>query len=269
MKKISIILPLLLLLIGCSTYQKAYQSDSIEMKTQVAEEMFTQGKYKKATNLYHQIYSKELWKPELKSLYFNYAVALDSLEKYELLVPLLSSYNMAYPNGPFIETTTFMLAKGRYELTDEYTKDQEQTYRAIKDFNVYLENFPTGEHREQAEAYKAKLNEKIEKKAFEAAKLYNTIGEYTRDYNAAIVSLNNFMLEYPGSPFKEDALYYRFDSAYKLAINSVYSKMEERLETAITYYNQLMAFNENTEYKKQADKMVERLNKELKQFDKE
>jgi outer membrane protein assembly factor BamD len=42
---------------------------------------------------------------------------------------------------------------------------------------------------------------------------YNTIS----DFKSALVALDNFIV-YPGTPFKEDALFYKFDSAYQLAI---------------------------------------------------
>jgi outer membrane protein assembly factor BamD len=46
-----------------------------------------------------------------------------------------------------------------------------------------------------------------------------------------LVALDNFIADYPGTPYK-DALYYKFDSAYQLGINSVPAKMEERLNVA-------------------------------------
>jgi outer membrane protein assembly factor BamD len=49
---------------------------------------------------------------------------------------------------------------------------------------------------------------------------YNTIS----DFKSALVALDNFIADYPGTPYKEDALYYKFDSAYQLGINSVPAK---------------------------------------------
>jgi len=38
------------------------------------------------------------------------------------------------------------------------------------------------------------------------------------------------------------------------------------LQNAVSAYNALIAFNPDTKYKKQADQMLERVNKELQQF---
>jgi len=80
--------------------------------------------------------------------------------------------------------------------------------------------------------------------------------------------LDNFIINYPGTPYKEQALYYKLDSSYKLAINSIPSKVEERLNVAKVAYNSLMKFNANSEYKKQADEMLARIDNDLKQFSK-
>jgi outer membrane protein assembly factor BamD len=48
-------------------------------------------------------------------------------------------------------------------------------------------------------------------------------------------------------PYK-DALYYKFDSAYQLGINSVPAKMEERLNVAKAAIN-LVKFNAETKYR--------------------
>ena len=51
------------------------------------------------------------------------------------------------------------------------------------------------------------LREKLEKKSYEVAKQYNTI----ENHKAAIVALDNFVINFPGTPFKEKALYYKLE----------------------------------------------------------
>ena len=80
--------------------------------------------------------------------------------------------------------------------------------------------------------------------------------------------MDNFVINFPGTPFKEKALYYKLDSSYKIAINSVPSKMQERLENAKNAYNNLVKLNANTEFKSKADEMLARIENDLKQFSK-
>jgi outer membrane protein assembly factor BamD len=108
------------------------------------------------------------------------------------------------------------------------------------------------------------LTEKIEKKVYENAKGYHTIS----DYKSAIVAFDLFLADYPGTIFKEDALFYKYDSAYQLAINSVPAKMEERLNVAKTAYSNLMKFKADSKYKNKADEMLVRIEKDLQNFTK-
>jgi outer membrane protein assembly factor BamD len=55
---------------------------------------------------------------------------------------------------------------------------------------------------------------KNREKVFENAKGYNTISDFK-----SVVALDNFIADYPGTPYKEDALFYKFDS--NLRLNSV------------------------------------------------
>jgi outer membrane protein assembly factor BamD len=62
-------------------------------------------------------------------------------------------------------------------------------------------------------------------------------------------------------------LYYKFDSAYQLGINSVPAKMK-RLNVAKTAYLNLVKFNAETKYKEKADEMLARVEQDLQNFTK-
>lgn len=268
MKKYALVIGFAWFLVGCSTYQKAIKSDDVEHQLTVANQLYEEEEFSKAANLYELIEKKEGWKQEREEMFVNYANALNHRKKYELVAPVTNKFNLLFPNSAYKEQILFLNATSLYNQSEDYSTDQHITHEAIAKFNEFTRSFPNSSQYMEAQKMKYTLNTKLERKAFENAKLYNTIGEYTRDYNAAIVALDIFLEDYPSGEFKEDALYYKFDAAYKLAMNSVPGKMEERLNQAVNYYKQLMASNENTEYKDQADKQLERIERELRQFTK-
>ena len=110
------------------------------------------------------------------------------------------------------------------------------------------------------------LTDKLEKKAFEIAKQYNTTAEYYRDFDAPLKTLDLFLADYPGTKYKEDALYYKFDKLFRHAINSIESKKQERLNNAKVAYNALLKFKSDTKFKEQADKQLAQLEQELTQY---
>ena len=55
-------------------------------------------------------------------------------------------------------------------------------------------------------------------------------------------------MDFPGSDLREEAMYYRFDSAYKLAIKSVVWRQKERIQNAVTYYNSFKSNYKESEF---------------------
>lgn len=153
-------------------------------------------------------------------------------------------------------------------MSPVYSLDQTITYETIEKLQKFIDQYPNSDFVADANIIMKELNEKLEQKAFENAKQLNTIGASIRNYNTAIVALDNFIYDYPGTKYKEDALYYKYDSAYKLAMNSVQYKKEERLKDAKVMYETLIRFNAETKYKDSADTMLAVIDTELNKFSK-
>ena len=66
-------------------------------------------------------------------------------------------------------------------------------------------------------------------------------------YKNSITSFENFISDHPGSIFREDAYFGRFQAQYELALQSVPKKVEDRLQIAIEYYNDFMKYFEQSE----------------------
>lgn len=266
MKQISYIVLTALVFASCSPLQKALKADDTAYKNEVADQLYEKGKYKQAIRLYEQIEAKDGWMPNYQAMYYRYSKAYYNARKWEAAKPMFQKFNFTYLTSPNREETMYLEAMSAYEMSEVFSLDQHVTYEGIQKFENFLTLYPESQYKDDANAKMRELQEKIERKAYESARLYNKIGEYTRDYNAAIVALDNFLLDYPGTVYKTDALFYKFDSAYKLAINSVYSKMEDRLKNAISLHDDLISYDPDTKYKEEADRMLERLKKELQQF---
>ena len=118
-----------------------------------------------------------------------------------------------------------MEGKSYFMLSPAYSLDQDDTNTAIEKLQVFVNRYPNSEYVSEAIELIEQLQNKIEKKDFEVSKQYYTI----RDYNSAIKSLDNFMADNPGTIFREEALYYRWLSTYEIAINSIESKILERV----------------------------------------
>jgi outer membrane protein assembly factor BamD len=260
------------LISSCSQYQKALKSEDTKLKYEVAEKLYDKGKYTKAIRLFEQLTPTYRGKPQAEKMFYMYAQALYKTKQYYLAGYQFESFAAGYPRSEKMEEASFLGAKSYYYLSPVYSLDQTDTYKAIDKLQAFINDYPNSAYMPEANQVVKELTEKLEKKAFEIAKQYNTIGEYMSasggSYTTAIIALDNFLIEYPGTIYKEDALFLKFDSSYKLAVNSVLSKMEDRLNTAKGHYNALIKFRPDTKYKKEADNMLLTIEKELTRFSK-
>lgn len=264
MKKIIALLSLIVLLVSCSPYQKALKSEDLGFKYEVATSMYEKGKWDKAIRLFEQIAPSYQGKPQAEKLFYMYSKSFFNGKQYYSAGYQFDKFVSSYPRSEKAEEAAFLSAKSYSMLSPRYSLDQVDTYKAIDKFQAFINNYPNSEYMRESNAIAKELREKLEKKSFEVAKGYNTI----MDYKAALVALDNFILDYPGTPYKEEALYYKLDSAYYLAVNSIPSKMEERLISAKTAYNALLKFKADTKFKEKADDMLVRIETDLKQFSK-
>lgn len=263
-KKIVSLFLLVVLFGSCSEYQKALKTEDVAVKFEMTTKLYDAGKYNDAIRLIEQIAPAYKGKPQAEKLFYMFSQSYYKTRQYYLAAYEFESFVSGYPKSEKVEEAAYLGAKCFSMLSPVYSLDQTDTFKAIDKLQGFIDSYPNSTYLPEANKTLKELNEKIEKKVYENAKGYNTI----MDYTSAIVALDNFVADYPGTPFKEDALYYKLDSAYQLAINSVPSKMEERLNVAKTSYLHLTKFKSDTKYKKNTDLMLVRIETDLQKFTK-
>lgn len=270
MKKGLLLLGAVLMLASCSEYQKVLKSAEPGEKYALAEKLYNEGKeegskskFRKALRLFEQIVPQYRGKPQGEKVTFLFADTYYELGDDYLAGYQFERFTQAYPNSERIEEAAFKSAKSYYELSPRSSLDQTETFKAIAELQKYIDRYPNGQYIEEANNLATELRVKLEKKAYDIAKQYH----HTSDYKAAIVAFGNFLSEHPGSPYREAAFYYRFDSAYQLAINSYQNLMEERLKAAKGYYDNYMRYYpEGSEYYNQLQTSFMDLDSRLQNF---
>ena len=133
----------------------------------------------------------------------------------------LERFTKAYPRSEKLEEMAFKAAKSSYYLSPRSSLDQEDTNKAILKLQNFMNTYPKSEYLKEASDLALEMNSKLEDKAYNIAKGYHhrisSGTQYRDDYNAAITAFDNFLNDYPGTKYKEKALYYKYDTAYLLA----------------------------------------------------
>lgn len=244
---------------SCSYYQKLLNGDDTSAKYKQAELYYNNGEYRKANRLFEQIISKYRGKPQAQRIIFFFADSYFQTKSYYLAAYQYENFVKSYPKSERIQEALFKAAKSYYFQSPKYSLDQEDTYTATEKLQVFLNLYPNSEYASEANQMIAELQEKLEKKNFEIAKQYYTI----RDYKAAIKANDNFISSFPGTKFREEALYTKFIAAYKIAINSIDSKKTDRLEELIQQYNTIIRYYPETLFLVDLDKKMKKVNSDL------
>lgn len=237
-------------LISCGEYQKVLKEKEISPKYEMAKQLYDKGVetsknkyYRKAIRLFEQILPQYKGKPSGETVSYMNANAHYLVGDYFLSGYLFERFSKSYPNSEKVEEAFFKSARSYYEVSPIYSKDQEDTRTAISKLQFYINTYPDGEYFEKSNDMIQELSLKIERKFYEIAKQYH----HTERYKAAIQSFDNFNLRFPGSKFREQAFFYKFESAYILAINSISSLVPERLEEARLYYEDYIKYYGDSE----------------------
>ena len=226
MYRIFIIVFLSSILLSCNEYQKLLNStDNDTDKYNAAEKYYNDGEFRRANALIEQLIPSYRGKPQGERLVFFFADSYFQIKLYYSAAIQFENFIKSYPNSQRIQEAYFMEAKSYYMLSPLYTLDQDDTYTGIDKLQVFINRFPNSEYVSEALELMNDLQNKLEKKDFEISKQYYTI----RDYTSAIKALDNFVADNPGTIFREEALYYKWLSQFEIAINSIESRIVDRV----------------------------------------
>jgi len=87
-------------------------------------------------------------------------------------------------------------------------------------------------------------------KSYYNSKLYYELG----DYKAAIIALKNAIKDFPDTKFREEILFYIFESSFLYAKNSIIKKKKERYIKALDEYYVFIDEFDSSKFLKKAEK---------------
>jgi len=271
MKNLFYILITFTVLSSCNEYQKALKSEDIATKFKMGEEYYKEGKFAKANKLFSLIVPDYRGKPQAEKLMYLYSNSFFKMKDYYVAGYQFERFASSYPKSEKLEEASFLSAKSYYMLSPVYSKDQKETKDAIEKLQTFINLFPNSQYIGEANKLVKELDFKLEKKAFEIAKQYNRIS----DYPASVKSFNNFAFDFPGSSLREEALFLKLDSAYKLAVNSkevrrtsngIVPLKFNRLNEAKEYYEAFKNTYANSPHIEEVKEMGVILEEEIKKY---
>ena len=124
-----------------------------------------------------------------------------------------------------------------YNCTPEPRLDQSQTVNAIAALQVYIDLYPDGNQKKDAQQRLFELQDKLVQKELYSAQLYYDLGQYFgnctyggNNYEACIITAQNALKDYPYSSLREKFSVLVMKSKFELAQQSVEEKKLERFQ---------------------------------------
>lgn len=242
---------LALSLASCADYNQVVKTQDYEYKYEAAKQYYAEGQYNRAATLLQDILS--VLKGTDQGEESLYLTALCNMEAhaYQAAATLFEKYYKTYPRGKYAEEARYNCGYSLYQLTPEPKLDQTDTFKAVTEFQNFIENYPNSRLRAQAQDLIFKLQDKLVEKEYLSAKLYYDLGTYigngtNGNYGACIVTAENAIKDYPYTSRREDFAMLILRAKFQLAQFSVESKKEERYHNAIDeYYGFLTEYPES------------------------
>jgi len=241
---------LLLGAVGCKSQYNALQnSTDVNVKYNGAMKYFNAGKYKKAADLFESLVVYVSGLPMEDTVQYYWGLSNYKYKDFVTAEGNFSRFLSTFPQSPFADKARFYRLDCLFRQTDRYELDQTPTYKCTAEIKQYLTEYPNSEYRGDCMAMLKEMANRLDKKAFENAKLYYRM----EDYLASRVAFKNILKDNSDNIYREDILFYIAMSSFKYAQLSVPAKQKERYLTFIDDYLNFVGEVSQSPYRKELD----------------
>jgi outer membrane protein assembly factor BamD len=108
----------------------------------------------------------------------------------------------AMNQSPLVPQAQYMLAQSYNDLSPRAALDQEYTLRAIREYQNFVEEFPSDSQKDKAEENIIHLRGKLSEKEYENAEIYRKM----KEFKAALIYYDEVLSKYYDSKWADDAL---------------------------------------------------------------
>lgn len=242
-----------------SQYELLLNSNDADAKYDAAFEYFNNGKYSKAASLFESLSVLTNGTERDDTVRYYWGLSNYKFKDYYTAETNFEKFIESYPRSPFTSDARYLRIDCLYRQTLRYELDQSPTYKAMNAISEYVLEFPDNTHMQECKDMLEELNERLDKKAYEAAKLYYRM----EDYLASRVAFRNVLKDDSENIYREDILYYIAMSSYKYAHLSIPSKQKERYLTFVDDYYNFIGEIPESHYRKELDAVYNKAQKAL------
>ncbi len=240
-----------------SYYESLFRTQDLEERFRGAMYFYNNGKFRKAASLFESMLFLSQGTDKEDSVQFYNALSNYRYGDYITAEANFNKFLEVFPRSAMSEEAKFLRIKCLYEGTYRWELDQVPTQKAMATIAEFMYDNPSSEYYDVCKAMMDEFGERLDRKAYESAKLYYTM----KDYKSSHYALKSVLRDNSDNRYREEILYYTAMSSYKYAFNSIREKQKERYMTFIDdYYNFIGEYPRVSE-RKELDQMFIRAQK--------
>ncbi len=243
-----------------SQYEALLKSTDVDEIYAGAFKYYNAGKYARAAELFDRMLLAVRGTSKDDTVQFYLGLSNYKFGDLTIAEANFDQFISVFPRSPFTEEAKYLRIECLYGSTYRYELDQLPSYKAMSAINIFIYEYPQSQYLKRMRDMLVDLQERIDKKSFESAKLYYTI----EDYKAAAFALKNVLKENADNQYREEVLFYIVAANYQYAQNSVPERQRERFLTLVDEYYNFISEYPDSKLRKEADQMFQRAQSFLK-----
>ena len=235
-------------LTACGEYDKLLKGHDFDAQYEAAVRYCNDKNYSRAIQLLENLIMHYHGRENAENIAWYYGQALMGEKDYYSASHQFKNFAKRFPYSDHAEEALYLAADCKYHESPDYYLDQKQTKEAIAEYESFVDRYPASVHVPEINSRLDELRGKLMHKDYDIAYGYYL----TENYNAAYVSLQAFLNNYPDSPLREQAMFYMLASSYEYGIGSREDKMKERLQQVVNDFDRFATSFSDSKYLSQA-----------------
>lgn len=204
----------LILVAGCSKNSVNFNRMSPEEQLAYAKKYYDKHDYVKAKTEFTMVVLNNSGSSIVEEAQFYLADSHYHLEEYIQAIAEFGKLIRSLPRSKFVDDARYKIGLCYFGMSPGYALDQEYTNKAVSQFKMFLEEFPTSDLLPEVNKNLLICREKLAKKEYKTGELYWKMGYY----NAAIFSFNDVAENYADTEFAIKALYWKGECYRKMSM---------------------------------------------------
>ena len=247
-----------------SEYETLLSSNDVDAKYKAAMEYFNNRKYLKAAQLFESMAVLTNGTERDDTVQYYWGLSNYRYKDYYTAESNFEKFITNYPRSPFTPDARFLRLDCLYRATYRWELDQTPTRNCLAYIVEYVQEYPgDNPHLEACHQMMVDLKDRLDRKAYENAKLYYKM----EDYPAARIALKNVLKDNAENAYREDVLYYTAMASYHYARLSTAAKQKERYLTFVDDYLNFVGEYPESKYRHELDAMYRRCQRALGRYE--